>query len=56
MGEIIDARAAQDLQFAGGGRTQAALAASMFGLVLKVSQDGPISLFRQGAEVLKLPM
>jgi DNA integrity scanning protein DisA with diadenylate cyclase activity len=38
----------------GGGRTQAARAASRNGLVLKVSEDGPISLFRDGHEIVKL--
>lgn len=38
----------------GGGRTQAATAASHFGLAVKVSADGPISVFRDGVRVLNL--
>lgn len=38
----------------GGGRTQAAKAASQFGLAVKVSADGPISAFRAGQKVLSL--
>jgi hypothetical protein len=33
----------------GGGRTTAAIAASFFGKVIKVSEDGPIELFENGA-------
>jgi len=38
----------------GGGRTQAATAASHFGLAIKVSADGPISAFRGGEKVVSL--
>lgn len=38
----------------GGGRTQAATAASHFGLAVKVSADGPISAFRDGKRILAL--
>jgi hypothetical protein len=38
----------------GGGRTQAATAASHFGLAIKVSADGPISAFRDGKKILSL--
>ena len=37
----------------GGGRTQAAQAASMFGLAIKVSEDGPISFFRKGKKLIE---
>lgn len=36
----------QDQAIAGGGRTQAAFTCSKYGMVLKVSEDGPISLIR----------
>jgi hypothetical protein len=39
---------------AGGGRTQAATAASRFGLAVKISADGPISAFRNGVNILSL--
>jgi hypothetical protein len=38
----------------GGGRSQAVAAASSFGLALKVSEDGPISLFKNGEQLLKI--
>lgn len=37
----------------GGGRTTAASAASCFGKVIKVSQDGPIELYRDGKRVYR---
>ena len=41
-------------QRAGGGRTQAALAASRYGLVIKISEDGPISFFEDGREQIRI--
>jgi DNA integrity scanning protein DisA with diadenylate cyclase activity len=52
-GQIIDLQAERPSDSSGGGRTQAALAASRHGVVIKVSQDGPVSLFSGGQEVLK---
>jgi hypothetical protein len=52
-GQIIDLLRERASDAAGGGRTQAALAASRHGTVIKVSQDGPISLFYGGREILK---
>lgn len=45
-GEIISISG--DGGLAGGGRTQAALRASKYGLAIKVSEDGPISFYRRG--------
>jgi hypothetical protein len=53
IGEIVDASHAQGA-LPGGGRTQAASAASLFGVVVKVSQDGPVSIFHDGVEQLRL--
>jgi DNA integrity scanning protein DisA with diadenylate cyclase activity len=39
---------------AGGGRTQAATAASRFGLAVKISADGPISAYRNGVKILSV--
>jgi hypothetical protein len=52
-GVIIDLHADSASGFSGGGRTQAARVASRHGTVIKVSQDGPISLFYHGDEILK---
>lgn len=38
----------------GGGRTQSCRAASQYGLALKVSEDGPITVFRAGSELVKI--
>lgn len=38
----------------GGGRTQAALSASRYGLVIKISEDGPISFFEDGQEQIRI--
>jgi hypothetical protein len=46
-GIIIDTSHARDV-VTGGGRTTAASAASFFGKVIKVSQDGPIELYQEG--------
>lgn len=52
-GEIIDLQTGGGEQISGGGRTQAAISASRFGLAIKVSEDGPITLFRDGILQLK---
>jgi len=46
-GFIIDTSHAREV-VTGGGRTTAASAASYFGKVIKVSQDGPIELYQEG--------
>lgn len=38
----------------GGGRTQAAIEASKFGLSIKISEDGPITIYNQEDEILKI--
>ncbi|MSM39948.1 MAG: hypothetical protein GJT30_10055 [Geobacter sp.] len=49
-GFIIDTSHAREV-VSGGGRTTAASAASVFGKVIKVSQDGPIELYQDGRQV-----
>ena len=49
-GVIIDTSRVNDL-VTGGGRTTAATAASHFGPVIKVSEDGQIVLFRNGRQI-----
>lgn len=51
-GFIIDTSHAQEVVI-GGGRTTAASAASHFGKVIKVSQDGPIELYESGRLVYR---
>jgi DNA integrity scanning protein DisA with diadenylate cyclase activity len=51
-GVIIDTSRVSDL-VTGGGRTTAATAASYFGRVIKVSEDGPVELFRNGKSVYR---
>lgn len=51
-GFIIDTSYAREV-VTGGGRTTAASAASCFGKVIKVSQDGPIELYQDGRLVYR---
>jgi hypothetical protein len=51
-GFIIDTSHAMEV-VTGGGRTAAASAASFFGKVIKVSQDGPIELYDNGRQVYR---
>jgi hypothetical protein len=51
-GFIIDTSHARKV-VTGGGRTTAASAASFFGRVIKVSQDGPLELYRDGRLVYR---
>jgi len=51
-GVIIDTSQVSDL-VTGGGRTTAATAASHFGRVVKVSEDGPVELYRDGQRVYR---
>ena len=47
-------RVSEEKQPAGGGRTQAAIVASRYGLVIKISQDGPISFFKNEREQIRI--
>jgi hypothetical protein len=51
-GFIFDTSYAREV-VTGGGRTTAASAASYFGKVIKVSQDGPIELYQDGRRVYR---
>jgi hypothetical protein len=51
-GVIIDTSKVKDL-VTGGGRTTAATAASYFGRVIKVSEDGPIDLYDKGKSLYR---
>ncbi len=51
-GVIIDTSKVRDL-VTGGGRTTAASAASYYGRVVKVSEDGPIELYRDGHSIYR---
>ena len=47
-GDILDLSVKHEIRYEGGGRTQAAQAASYYGVALKVSEDGPLSIYRDG--------
>lgn len=51
-GVIIDTSQVSDL-VTGGGRTTAAIAASHFGRIVKVSEDGPVELFHNGRRIYR---
>lgn len=51
-GFIVDTSHAREV-VTGGGRTTAASAASFFGKVIKVSQDGPIDLYQDGRVIYR---
>lgn len=51
-GVIVDTSKVSDL-VTGGGRTTAATAASHFGPVIKVSEDGPVELYRNGKRIYR---
>lgn len=53
-GEIIAVGEPEAEEVAGGGRTQAALKASKYGLTVKVSEDGPITFFKDGRVILSI--
>ena len=53
-GEIVDIAGATKTQPTGGGRTHAAVAASTHGLAIKVSEDGPISIYKNGILLIKM--
>ncbi len=52
-GEIIKCNVG-DGAASGGGRSQACRTASYFGLAIKVSEDGPITIYKDGKNVLKI--
>lgn len=52
-GDIIDISEAAVLQSQGGGRSQAGIAASFFGLSIKISQNGPLSFWYHGRLLLQ---
>jgi hypothetical protein len=52
-GDIIDITEAALLGSQGGGRSQAGLAASFFGLSIKISQNGPLSFYFHGKLLLQ---
>ena len=53
-GTIIDLRTvSEETRVSGGGRSQAACAASVYGLAIKVSEDGPITIFKSGEKILE---
>lgn len=57
-GVVRDSGALIDLSGAtaagGGGRTAAAQSASLHGLVIKISEDGPIQLWREGKKLMQI--
>ncbi|MFY0529447.1 hypothetical protein ACN28I_41890 [Archangium gephyra] len=53
-GDIIDISSSAAKSLAGGGRTQAARAAAEYGLSIKISEDGPISVFKNGEQIIRL--
>lgn len=53
-GTIIDlSTVSETARVAGGGRSQAACAASTYGLAIKVSEDGPITIYENGTKTLE---
>ncbi len=53
-GDIIDITSAARQNIPGGGRSQAAIAASYFGLSINISQDGPVSFYNQGKLLIRV--
>lgn len=54
FGMIINLESTSEKMISGGGRTQAAIEASKYGLAVKVSEDGPISFWQSGNEIFRL--
>lgn len=52
-GDIIDITKASTIKTQGGGRSQAAVAASYYGLCIGISQDGPVSFYRKGKLLIR---
>ncbi|MFH2092304.1 MAG: hypothetical protein ABIJ31_08065 [Pseudomonadota bacterium] len=53
-GDIIDISKAAPKNIQGGGRSQAAIASSYYGLSIKISQDGPVSFFKKGELLIQV--
>jgi hypothetical protein len=53
-GDIIDIAKAAQKNIQGGGRSQAAIAASFYGLSINISQDGPVSFFKNGELLIRV--
>lgn len=53
-GDIIDISSATHMKPTGGGRTHAAVAASAYGVTIKVSEDGPITVFKHGEQLIRM--
>ncbi len=50
-GDILNLSTEHKIRYEGGGRTQAAQVASYYGLAIKVSEDGPLSIFKDGVMI-----
>ncbi|MCA9111850.1 MAG: hypothetical protein KDA52_17995 [Planctomycetaceae bacterium] len=53
-GDVIQLSTGSGDEQSGGGRTQAAIAASQFGTAIKVSEDGPITIYRHRKRLLTI--
>ena len=53
-GDILDLGGRPTSAVSGGGRSQAARAASAFGLAIKVSEDGPLSIYKNGTLLVSI--
>lgn len=53
-GDIIDLKKAAQKNIQGGGRSQAAIASSYYGLSILISQDGPVSFFEKGELLIRV--
>ncbi len=53
-GDIIDIAKAAQKNIQGGGRSQAAIAASFYGVSINISQDGPVSFFKNGELLIRV--
>ncbi|MFH2060338.1 MAG: hypothetical protein ABIJ59_15750 [Pseudomonadota bacterium] len=53
-GDIIDLTKAAEKSIQGGGRSQAAIASSYYGLSILISQDGPVSFFEKGELLIQV--
>ncbi len=53
-GDIIDITKAARKNIQGGGRSQAAIASSYYGLSIGISQDGPVSFYKNGELLIRI--
>ena len=53
-GDIIDITKAAGKNIQGGGRSQAGIASSYYGLSIKISQDGPVAFFENGELLIQI--